>query len=372
MMNFGKAIDTLIAKQDLSGELTFELFSRLIRDDESRMNQGAFLAALTSKGATEEEIAAIQKVIYEFDTVRVDIRTDNPLAENSGTGMDSFKTFNISTAASVVAASCGIAMARHGSRAITSSCGTVDVAEALGVTVEMESQQVAKSIETCGLGLFNGMSSKVHPVGLGRILGEISFGTVLNIAASLANPVKPQYGVRGVNDPLIMERTAKIMRNIGYKRSVVLYGFIGEDKPGMDEASTLGRTVFTETDEWGRMTVQRCYPEDFGMERGTAEELAAIGDPVLEAQRLARILSGEYRNAAVDIVLLNAAFLLYVSGKTDDPVKAYWLAQDALYSGRTYKKLEEWVSTQQSGDPEKAVLHLKHLKEGDLNEVICG
>lgn len=370
-MNFGKAIDALIAKQDLSGELTFELFSRLIRDDESRMNQGAFLAALTSKGATEEEIAAIQRVIYEFDTVRVEVSTDKPLAENSGTGMDSFKTFNISTAASVVAASCGVAMARHGSRAITSSCGTVDVAEALGVTVEMEASQVAKSIEKCGLGLFNGTSPMVHPVGLGRILGEINFGTVLNIAASLANPVKPQYGVRGVNDPLIMERTAKIMHNIGYRRSVVLYGFIGEDKPGMDEASTLGRTVFTETDDRGHMTVQRCYPEDFGMKRGVAEELAAIGDPVLEAQRLARILSGEYRNSAVDIVLLNAAFLLYTAGKADDLVKAYWLAQDALYSGRVYQKLEEWVATQQLGDGEKAILHLKQLKDGQWHEAVC-
>lgn len=370
-MNFGKAIDALIAKQDLSGELTFELFSRLIRDDESRMNQGAFLAALTSKGATEEEIAAIQKVIYEFDTVRANVNTDLPLAENSGTGMDHFKTFNISTAASIVAASCGVAMSRHGSRAITSSCGTVDVAEALGVSVDMESYQVAKSIEKCGIGLFNGMSSKVHPVGLGRILGEINFGTVLNIAASLANPVKPQYGVRGVNDPLIIDRTSKIMHHIGYERSIVLYGFIGEDKPGMDEASSLGRTVFTETDKEGNRTIHHCYPEDFGIPRGKVGNIAAIGEPMLEARRLACILSGEQKDDCVNIVLLNAAFLIYVSGLADDLLKSFHLAEEALFSGKSFQKLEEWVSVQQLNDPDEAVQRLRLLKEGKLNEIIC-
>lgn len=371
-MNFGKAIDALIMKQDLSGDLVFDLFSKMIADEETKMNQGAFLAALTAKGATEEEIAAIQKVVYECDTVKTKVNTDLPLAENSGTGMDHFKTFNISTAASVVAASCGIAMARHGSRAITSSCGTVDVAEALGVSVEMECVDVGKSIEKCGLGLFNGMSTKVHPVGLGRILKDISFGTVLNIAASLANPVKPDYGVRGINDPLIMERTAKIMRNIGYKKSVVLYGFIGEDRPGMDEASTLGRTVFMEMNADGRFVKNECYPEDFGIRRGRMEEIAALGDPVLEAKRLTKVLSGNENNSCADIVLLNAAFLIYATGKCEDLISAYRMAENALYSGKVFEKLKEWVRTQQLGNGDLAVMRLERWKDGIFDETVCG
>lgn len=297
-MNLGKAIDALIAKQDLSAEITYDLFSKMIHDEETRMNQGAFLAAITAKGATEEEIAAIQKVIYEFDTAKAEVHTAKPLAENSGTGMDAFKTFNISTAAAVVASACGVAMARHGSRAITSTCGTVDVVEALGVTVEMESCDVGRAIETCGIGLFNGMSPRVHPVGLGRILSEISFGTVLNIAASLANPVCAAYGVRGVNHPDMMMKTAKIMKNIGYKKVFVLHGYLGEDTLGIDEASTLGRTAFIEIDEKGNLNENSFYPEDFGLKRPQRSEIAAIGDVQREACRLTGVLSGEKETLA--------------------------------------------------------------------------
>lgn len=361
-MNLGRAIDALIAKKDLSGETTFDLFSQIIHDRETRMNQGAFLAALTAKGATEEEIAAIQKVIYEFDTAKVNVTTDRPLAENSGTGMDAFKTFNISTAAAVVASACGIAMARHGSRAITSSCGTVDVVEALGVTVEMESSDVARSIESCGIGLFNGMSPKVHPVGLGRILSEISFGTVLNIAASLANPIRPTYGVRGVNDPEILKRTSKIMRNIGYERVLVLHGYQNENELGIDEASTLGRTSYVEIDKNGIMTENSFYPEDFGLKRGNKNELAALGDPKAEACRLARVLSGEVKNSCTDIVLLNTALLLYTAGISDSMQKGFSMAEDTLFSGKAYTQLKNWVATQQSGDAEQAVLRLEQMK----------
>jgi len=134
------------------------------------------------------------------------------------------------------------------------------------------------------------------------IATPVSANTAAHI---LANPAKPRYGVRGVNDPLIMERTARIMKNIGYERAVVLYGFLGEDTPGMDEASTLGRTVFTEITSEGKLKVSRCYPEDFGIHRGKAEDIAAFGDPVLEAQRLARILSGEKKDPCSDIVFNN-------------------------------------------------------------------
>lgn len=362
-MNIGKAIDALIAKKDLSYEDTFELFSSVIKDEETAMNQGAFLAALTAKGATEEEIAAIQKVIYDFDTVKVSVQTDKPIAENSGTGMDAFKTFNISTASSIIASACGVAMARHGSRAITSSCGTVDVAEALGVSVETESSVVAKSIETCGLGLFNGMSANVHPLGLGRILSKINFGTVLNIAASLANPVCPQYGIRGVNDPKMMVPTAEIMHNIGYKKVFVVHGYIGEDEKGIDEISTLGHTVYVEMDENGVLTEGSFYPEDFGVKRGDKETIASLNDPHLEAIRLVHLLSGEQWDSCTDIALLNAAAILYLTGVETSLERAYLRGKASLISGKTEEQLFAWVAAQQTGNAEEAIERLKQMKK---------
>ncbi|HMM05503.1 MAG TPA: anthranilate phosphoribosyltransferase [Clostridiales bacterium] len=361
--NFGKAIDRLIGKEHLTRAETYDYFSAVMANRETEMNQGAFLAALTAKGATAEEIAAIWQVVYEEDTVKVVPEIDLPLAENSGTGMDKIKTFNISTAASVVAASCGVAMARHGARAITSTCGTVDVAEAIGINVETDCDNIGKSIEACGIGLFNGMSAKVHPSGLGRILSNISFGSVLNIAASLANPVKIEYGVRGVNDPEMLQDVAGIMQGIGYRRGVVLHGFQDDGTPGIDEASTLGKTEYAEIKADGKISFDTFYPEDFGLKRACTRDIMAVGSVEAEAKRLVQVLSGEKESPESDIVLLNAALLLYVTGISDTMQKGYERAAKALYEGDSYQKLAQWVSCQGEADLEMAFQRLNRFRE---------
>ncbi len=147
---FGTMIMRLIQKEDLSRNEARDAFLTILEDRTTEMQQGAFLSALTAKGETEEEVAGAWEAIYELDTEHVSLNGQTPLFENSGTGMGTFKTFNISTAASIIAASGGIRMARHGARAITSVCGTVDMAEALGVDVECDADVVAESIEKAG------------------------------------------------------------------------------------------------------------------------------------------------------------------------------------------------------------------------------
>ena len=195
---FGAIITRLIQNDNLTRTEARDAFTTVLNNQTTDMQQGAFLAALTAKGETRQEVAGAWEAIYDLDTTKVHIDDNLKLAENSGTGMDTFKTFNISTAASIIAASGGIRMARHGARAITTVCGTVDVAEALGVDIECDADVVAESIEKVGIGLFNGMSPRTHPKALGRILSKTFFGTTLNIAASLANPVLPKMGLRGV------------------------------------------------------------------------------------------------------------------------------------------------------------------------------
>ena len=333
-MNIGHAINELIAGKDLTCLQTEKIFRQIILNHESQMDQGAFLAAITAKGPVSEEVAAIWKVIDEIDTNKVEVNTDCPLAENSGTGMDAFKTFNISTVAAVVAASAGVAMARHGSKGITSKCGTVDVAEALGVNAESNVDKIGKSIEKCGIGLFNGMSPSVHPSGLGRILNQIHFGSVLNIAASLANPCSPVYGVRGVNDPSMIASTAEIMKSIGYRRVLVLHGFLGEDCLGIDEASTLGKTVYTEIDAFGKVTKESFYPEDLGLKRGKKEDIAALDHVEREAQRIRGILDGKGSDSARDIVALNAGLILYVTGLAQNIKKGVECALEKIETGK--------------------------------------
>ena len=253
LKHFGGKVDELIKGRNLTRGEASDLFRQILNDEQPDLQQGAFLAAITAKGATAEEIAGIWEAIYEVDTLKVRPCVQGPLADNCGTGMDSIKTFNISTAASIVAAADNINMAKHGSRAITSSCGTVDMLEQLGIDVDCDVDLVKRSIEVAGIGIFNGMSGKVHPSALSRILSQIRFGTVLNIAGSLANPALPAYGVRGVYSREMVLPIARAMKEIGYKRAFVVHGRSGDDLRGMDELSTLGRTDVAELDEDGRI-----------------------------------------------------------------------------------------------------------------------
>ncbi|MCP4672127.1 MAG: anthranilate phosphoribosyltransferase, partial [Desulfobacula sp.] len=176
---FGAIITRLIKKENLTRQEAQQAFVYILNNEVTDMHQGAFLASLTAKGETKQEVAGAWEAIYNLDTTKVTLNNGIQAVDNCGTGMDTFKTFNISTAASIITAAGGVAMARHGARAITSSCGTVDMAEALGVDVECNAQLVTKSIETAGVGLFNGMSPEIHPKALGRILSQINFGSTL-------------------------------------------------------------------------------------------------------------------------------------------------------------------------------------------------
>ncbi|MES0329738.1 MAG: anthranilate phosphoribosyltransferase, partial [Dehalococcoidales bacterium] len=138
LKSFGGKIATLINGQDLSREEAREMFSQVLLNKQPDLQQGAFLAALTAKGETAAEIAGAWEAIYELDTAKASPAVNGPLVDNCGTGMDTFKTFNISTVASIIAATGGVYMAKHGARALTSSCGAVDIMETVGVDVECE------------------------------------------------------------------------------------------------------------------------------------------------------------------------------------------------------------------------------------------
>lgn len=301
---FGGAVHDLIAGEDLSRERAYELAREVLLAQQPDLQQGAFLAALAAKGETPEEIAGVWQAIVEIDTVAASCAGSEPLVENSGTGMDTLKTFNVSSAAAVIAAACGARIARHGARAITSRCGAVDVLEAVGVDVECDASTVEHSIATAGIGIFNGMSAAVHPGGLGRILSQIRFGSTLNIAASLANPAQPVYGVRGVSSEGLIEPVCDVMCEIGYERTLVVHGYDERGERGMDELSTLGESVVVESFADGRRESYRLAPEDLGMRRARYDEIAPLDDVREEAARFVRVLAGRGGEACGDIACL--------------------------------------------------------------------
>jgi len=356
---FGSIIAKLINKENLTRQEAKTAFSQILSNRQIDMQQGAFLAALTAKGATPEEIAGGWEAIYHMDTVKVGLVPDQPLTDNCGTGMDTFKTFNISTAASIIAAAGGIRMAKHGSRALTSFCGTIDILEELGVDVECDVDIVKQSIENAGIGIFNGMSSKVHPMALGRILSKISFGTVLNISASLANPALPAYGVRGVYSKDMVSHVPEIMKEIGYKRALVVNGSV-DGEFSIDEASTLGTTYVGELKEDGSFDYYSFTPEDVGMSRGNKEDLKPLNSKREEALRMLNILKGKDTGTRADIVCLNAGLIFYLTDRTSSIKNGYLEARKIITSGMALDKLKDWVSEQNS-NPKKGLSKLDEL-----------
>ena len=342
---FGQIITRLINKEDLNLKQAKEMFYEILADRQTDMHQGAFLAAMSAKGPTADEMAGSFEAIYELDTVKIFPQIDKPLVENSGTGMDSVNTFNISTAASIIAAAAGVVMAKHGSRAITSSSGTIDILEKLGVNVECEVETVINSIEKAGIGIFNGMSPRVHPKALARILSQISFGTILNISASLANPVMPKYGVRGVNAKELLNSIPYVMKKIGYERAIVVHGTTENEKRGVDEASTLGKTYIAELKD-GEITNYSFEPEDVGLTRTTEEKVMPYQDIKSEAKALKKVLSGEGDRARTDIVCLNSALILYLMDICSTIVEGIELSRAIIESGEAIQKLQEWIEVQ--------------------------
>ena len=342
---FGAYIQLLIERRNLTRDQAYALFRELMLDSQNPLQQGAFLAALVAKGETVEEIAGAWQAIDQFDTVHPEGLPDD-LFENSGTGMDGFKTFNVSSAAAIVAAANGLPMARHGARAITSRCGTVDIMEAMGVDVNCPAEKVAHSIRTAGIGLFNGMSPAIHPGSLGRILSQIRFGSTLNIAASLANPARPRNALRGVYSERLVASTAAVMSQIGYKSGMVVHGTDSSTGLGMDEISVSGPSVICRfsADKNERFTFA---PEDVGMLCRNGEEVVPCDNRQHEIERFIQVVSGNGRyEACEDFTSLNAGAMLWTAGKVDDLRQGVDIARETLGSGKALEKLRHWVECQ--------------------------
>lgn len=355
----GQIITRLINKENLGKKEAYDAFCMVLGNEVSDMQQGAFLAALTGKGETAGEVAAGWRAVYELDTRKVDL-DGMTLVDNCGTGMDSFKTFNISTAASLVAAAGGVTVARHGARAISSSCGTVDMAESLGVDMECGVDLVAKSIKEVGIGLFNGMSPEVHPMALGRILSQICFGSPLNIAASLAHPALPKTAVRGVYSPALLRPVAEVMQEIGYTDALVVYGGINGSTRGMDEGSVCGTTSGIELKN-GELTELSFDPEQCGLGLHEPEPLAADRDRKSATINMYQLLAGNGDKARTDAVLLNSGLVFYVRKAVDTIADGVEKAREILLSGQSLVTLKKWVEVQNS-DPAAGLARLRELE----------
>jgi anthranilate phosphoribosyltransferase len=313
-----------------------EAMTHLISGDASPTLAAALLTALRLKGETAAELTGFARVMRE-NSIRIAPRCPR-LVDTCGTGGGGVPTFNISTAAAFVAAGAGVAVAKHGNRAMTSKCGSADVLEALGVRLDLPPAAVCAGIEQVGIGFL--FAQAHHPAMrfVAPIRRELPFRTLFNCLGPLTNPAGARNQVIGVFDPALVPLLAEVLARLGTDRALVVHGV-----DGLDEVSTLGVTRAALVQE-GRITELEWTPEEFGLARAPAAALAPAADPAGNAELLRGVLEGE-AGPRRDVVLLNAAAALWVADAAADLPAALESAARSVDSGAATGRLEalrEW------------------------------
>jgi anthranilate phosphoribosyltransferase len=291
----------------------------------------AFLVGLRMKGETVEEITGCARVMRDKATF-IHTPPGTIPVDTAGTGGDGAHTFNISTTAAFIAAGAGIAVAKHGNRAASSTCGSADVLEALGVNIGLEPAGVEASIQEVGMGFLFAPAlhgAMRHAIGPRR---DIGIRTVFNILGPLTNPARAQHQIVGVYDGNLTPVMAMVLHNLGARRAFVVHG-----SDGLDELTTTGASTVSELRD-GRVHTYTVQPEDFALPRNRPEELRG-GDAAHNSDLTLRLLRGEALPQR-GIVLLNAAAAIAASTPDKSIADCLPLAQEALDSGQALAKLE--------------------------------
>ncbi len=292
---------------------------------------GAFLAALRCRGETVAEILGCARAMRRYATPVV---SRHPiLADTCGTGGDGSGTFNISTAAAFVAAGAGLAVAKHGNRAASSRAGSADVLEALGVRIDLGPEDAGRCLDEVGIAFLFAQryhEAMRHAAGPRR---ELGFRTVFNLLGPLCNPAGAQVQVVGVAQAQLVLPMADVLRQLGARRALVVHGC-----DGLDEFSTTGPSVWADTAAPGEPRLQELTPEAVGLERANLDALR--GGSANENAAIVRAVLGGEPGPRREIVLLNAAAVLYAAGLAPDWPSALSLAAEAVDSGRAARRLE--------------------------------
>jgi anthranilate phosphoribosyltransferase len=326
-----QAITTLLDRRDLSRATAREVMDEIMRGEASAAQIGGFLIALRAKGETADEIAGCAEAMREHALVVRPERGD--LVDTAGTGGDGAGTFNISTAAGLVAAAAGAAVAKHGNRAVSSQSGSADVLEALGFSLEQPPERIAESIDTLGFGFMFAPSHHPAMRHAAPVRRELATRTVFNVLGPLTNPAGARAQVIGVFSPGLVRTMAEVLVQLGARRAYVVHG-----AHGIDELSPAGPNLVCEVVA-GDVRERTIDPQQLGVDACPPTALAGA-DPHANAETIRRIFAGE-RGGKRDAVLLNAAGAIAAAGHADDLREGLELAREAIDSGAAAERLED-------------------------------
>ena len=327
-----EAIAQLVKREDLTSEVMEQVMEEIMTGEATDAQKASFLTALSMKGETIDEITSAAKVLRSHCERFLN---DMDVLEIVGTGGDGSNTINISTLSSVVVSAAGIPVAKHGNRAASSKCGTADCLEALGVKIDCapaRSAQILKDINLCFL-----FAQKYHPAMrfVGAVRKEMGIRTLFNVLGPLANPAGATMQLFGVYSEELVEPLAHVLRNLGVKRAMVVYG-----RDSMDEISLSAETKVCEfkNDEFKSYIIK---PEDLGIARCNKEDLVG-GTPQENAAIVNDILGGA-KGPKTDVVLLNAGAAIYLASDGITLKDGIEKAREIIVSGKAKEQLEKFI-----------------------------
>lgn len=318
------------ALSEADAEAAFEV---LMTGAATPAQMGGFLMALRVRGETVAEITGAARVMRAKATK---VAAPAGTVDTCGTGGDGAGTFNISTAVALVIAACGVPVAKHGNRAMSSKSGTADVLGALGVNLDAPPELISRSLHEAGIGFLFAQKHHSAMKHVGPVRQELGQRTIFNLLGPLCNPAGARRQLIGVFARKWIEPMAQTLGRLGSERAWVVHG-----SDGLDEITTTGTSYVAELNT-GNVTTFEVAPEDAGLKRAKAEELKG-GDVATNAAALRTLLHGR-GGAYRDIVVLNAAAALIVAGKVADLKEGAGVALDAIMSGKAKKTLENLVA----------------------------
>jgi anthranilate phosphoribosyltransferase len=332
-----EAIEQLLQGTALNRDQARDVMDQVMAGEVTTGQLAGVLIALRAKGETVDEMTGFVESMRAHATP---LEVPAGAIDTCGTGGDRAGTFNISTAAALVAAGAGIPVAKHGNRAASSRCGSADVLEALGVDITLDAGGVRRCIEVAGMGFC--FAPTFHPAmrHAGPARKELGVRTVFNVLGPLANPGRVRRQALGVGAAPLAPLMVRVLKDLGHERALVFYG---ED--GLDELTTTGLSRVYQLKD-GRVSEYELDPRELGFSRSRPEDLRG-GTPPENANLLRQVLDGE-AGPRRDVVLLNAAAAVLAAGRADEWAEAVTVAAESLDSGRARKVLDRLVQASKS------------------------
>lgn len=339
-MMIKEILEKLTRKENLKTEEAYQVMDLIMKGEMNEVEIAAYLVALRCKGETVEEILGSCQAIRQH-SVKIS-PTRGPLVDTCGTGGDARGSFNVSTVSAFVAAGAGAVVAKHGNRAVSGKCGSADLCEALGVKLDLTSENVELCLNTIGIAFL--YAPMMHPAMANALPARKKLGmrTIFNLLGPLNNPAGARRQLLGVYDEELTEKMAAVLASLGSEHAMIVAG-----KDGLDEITLTAETKISELRE-GKIFTYYLAPEDFGLKRVSMDKLRSEG-PAESLRICLEILNGK-DGPCRDMVLLNSGAVLYVAGIASDLREGIQLAKTSIDSGAALAKLKVLVEFASNGE----------------------